>query len=361
MNLSSSTSRHQVVIAGAGPDRTDVGGGVDAGRHRRSRGGATRHAEPRELPLGGLHARTIEVLDQRGVADRFLAEGQAMQVQAFAGVPLDISDFPSRHPYGLAQYQSEFERILAAWVDELGAPIVREREVTGFAQDGEGVEVELSNGQSVQARVPRRMRRGTQRGAKGGGDRVRGLGSDHQLADRRGRNGAGAALRATAGRWHRTGGRRRAGGRRIDRRGADRTATRAHGSTDAAGPQRGADRRRRDRLRSAQSELDLPLQRHDAAGGLLSRGTRPPGRRCRAHPCSARRAGSQHRRTGCREPGLEVGTGPPRGVARELPGHLRCRTPPGRGPRPDRARWRRSHCAGPTPAPRHCREPSRSS
>jgi 2-polyprenyl-6-methoxyphenol hydroxylase-like FAD-dependent oxidoreductase len=50
----------------------------------------------------GLHSRTIEVLDQRGIADRFLAEGQAMQIQSFARIPLDISDFPTRHNYGLA-------------------------------------------------------------------------------------------------------------------------------------------------------------------------------------------------------------------------------------------------------------------
>ena len=100
---------------------------------------------------GGLHSRTIEVLDQRGIADRFLAEGQAMQVQAFAGIPLDISDFPTRHNYGLALWQSHFERILAAWVSELGVPIAREREVTGFAQDDTGVDVELSDGQSLRA------------------------------------------------------------------------------------------------------------------------------------------------------------------------------------------------------------------
>ena len=100
---------------------------------------------------GGLHSRTIEVLDQRGVADRFLAEGRAMQVQAFAGIPLDISDFPTRHNYGLALWQDDFERILAAWVDELGAPITREREVTGFTQDETGVDVELSDGRSLRA------------------------------------------------------------------------------------------------------------------------------------------------------------------------------------------------------------------
>ena len=64
---------------------------------------------------GGLHSRTIEVLDQRGVADRFLAEGRAMQVQAFAGIPLDISDFPTRHNYGLALWQDDFERMIETW------------------------------------------------------------------------------------------------------------------------------------------------------------------------------------------------------------------------------------------------------
>jgi len=100
---------------------------------------------------GGLHSRTIEVLDQRGVADRFLAEGQAMQTQSFAEVWLDISDFPTRYNYGLALWQSHIERILAAWVGELGVPITREREVTGFAQDDAGVDVELSDGQPLRA------------------------------------------------------------------------------------------------------------------------------------------------------------------------------------------------------------------
>src|SRR3989475_3871895 len=99
----------------------------------------------------GLHARTIEVLDQRGVVDRFLAEGKAMQVQAFAGVPMDISDFPTRHNYGMALLQSHFERILAGWLDELGVPILREREVTGFTQDDSGVDIALSDGTSLRA------------------------------------------------------------------------------------------------------------------------------------------------------------------------------------------------------------------
>ena len=100
---------------------------------------------------GGLHSRTIEVLDQRGIADRFLSQGKAMQVGTFATVPLDISDFPTRHNYGLALWQDRIERILAAWVDELAVPIYREREVTGFAQDDTGVDVELSDGRSLRA------------------------------------------------------------------------------------------------------------------------------------------------------------------------------------------------------------------
>jgi 3-(3-hydroxy-phenyl)propionate hydroxylase len=100
---------------------------------------------------GGLHSRTIEVLDQRGIADRFLAEGRAMQVQNFAMIPLDISDFPTRHNYGLALWQNHFERILAGWVGELGVHVYREREVTGFTQDGSGVAVELSDGNTLGA------------------------------------------------------------------------------------------------------------------------------------------------------------------------------------------------------------------
>src|SRR5580693_8344087 len=100
----------------------------------------------------GLHSRTIEVLDQRGVVDRFLAEGKAMQVQVFAGVPMDISDFPTRHNYGMALLQSHFERIMSGWIDELGVPILREREVTGFTQDDSAVDVALSDGTSLRAK-----------------------------------------------------------------------------------------------------------------------------------------------------------------------------------------------------------------
>jgi 2-polyprenyl-6-methoxyphenol hydroxylase-like FAD-dependent oxidoreductase len=100
---------------------------------------------------GGLHSRTIEVLDQRGIADRFLAEGKVAQVATFGATVLDMSDFPTRHPYGLGIWQNEIERIMAAWIAELPVHIYYEREVTGFAQDDTGVDVRLSDSEPLRA------------------------------------------------------------------------------------------------------------------------------------------------------------------------------------------------------------------
>src|ERR1700738_5012320 len=145
-------SEHAVVIAGGGPtgmmlaaELTLAGTDVLIVERRAS-------FQLESSRSRGLHSRTIEVLDQRGVVDRFLAEGKAMQVQAFAGIPMDISDFPTRHNYGMALLQSHFERILAGWLDELGVPILREREVTGLRKNDSGGDVALSDGTSLRAR-----------------------------------------------------------------------------------------------------------------------------------------------------------------------------------------------------------------
>jgi 2-polyprenyl-6-methoxyphenol hydroxylase-like FAD-dependent oxidoreductase len=141
-----------VLIVGAGPTGLMLAGelalaGVDVAivERRASQDLAGSRA-------GGLHSRTIEVLDQRGIADRFLSQGQTAQVAQFAGIPLDISDFPTRHNYGLGLWQNHIERILAGWVDELAVPIYRGREMTGFAQDDTGVDVELGDGQSLRTK-----------------------------------------------------------------------------------------------------------------------------------------------------------------------------------------------------------------
>jgi 2-polyprenyl-6-methoxyphenol hydroxylase-like FAD-dependent oxidoreductase len=142
---------HAVVIAGGGPTGLMLAGelalaGVDVAIVERRA-----NQDLAGSRAGGLHARTIEVLDQRGIADRFLSQGQVAQVAGFAWIPLDISDFSTRHNYGLALWQNQIERILADWVSELAVPIYREREVTSFTQHDTGVDVELSKGESLRA------------------------------------------------------------------------------------------------------------------------------------------------------------------------------------------------------------------
>lgn len=145
------TADHEVVIVGNGPTGMMLAAeltlaGTDVAVIER------RPTQELESPRSrGLHSRTIEVLDQRGIADRFLEAGTAMQVQAFAGIPLDISDFPTRHNYGLALLQSEFERIMADWTQELGVRVLRERSVTGFTAADDHVDITCDDGTVLRA------------------------------------------------------------------------------------------------------------------------------------------------------------------------------------------------------------------
>jgi 3-(3-hydroxy-phenyl)propionate hydroxylase len=156
---------HAVVIAGAGPTGLMLAGelalaGADVAI-------AERRAS-QDLPgsrAGGLSSRSIEVLDQRGIADRFLVQGIRHQSTRFSDAPLDISDFPTRHNYSLGLWQVQTEHTLASWAAELGVPIYRGHEVTGFAQDDTGVDVELSGGRSLRA--------GYLVGCDGGGSLIR--------------------------------------------------------------------------------------------------------------------------------------------------------------------------------------------
>jgi 3-(3-hydroxy-phenyl)propionate hydroxylase len=145
-------TEHAVVIAGGGPTGLMLAAelalaGIDVAiiERRASQDLIGSRA-------GGLHSRTIEVFDQRGIVDRFLSQGQLHRMgMSFRMTPVDLSDLPTRHSYYLGLWQQHIERILAGWVDELGVRLYRGREVTGFAQDNSGVDVSLSDGTSLRA------------------------------------------------------------------------------------------------------------------------------------------------------------------------------------------------------------------
>jgi 2-polyprenyl-6-methoxyphenol hydroxylase-like FAD-dependent oxidoreductase len=144
-------SEHEVVIAGGGPAGMMLAAELALAKVDVA---VLERRPDHELVgsrAGGFHSRTIEVLDQRGIADRFLAEGQIAQAAMFGTTVLDMGDFPTRHPYSLGIWQSKIERIMADWLAELPVRIYYGHEVTGFAQDDDGVDVELADGEPLRA------------------------------------------------------------------------------------------------------------------------------------------------------------------------------------------------------------------
>jgi 3-(3-hydroxy-phenyl)propionate hydroxylase len=145
-------TEHAVVIAGGGPTGLMLAGELALARIDVAVVERRESQDLAGLRAGGLHMRTIEVLDQRGIADRFVSQGQVVRKAPFARIALDLSDLPTRHNYFLALWQTRIERTLADWVGELAVPIYRGREVTCFVQDDSGVTVELSDGRSLRAK-----------------------------------------------------------------------------------------------------------------------------------------------------------------------------------------------------------------
>ena len=325
-------TEHAVVIAGGGPTGLMLAGelalaGVDVAivERRASQELAGSRA-------GGLHSRTIEVLDQRGIADRFLSQGQVMQVAGFAMIPLDISDFPTRHNYGLALWQNHIERILAGWVDELAVPIYRGREVTGFAQDDTGVDVELSDGQSLRAEYLVGCDGGRSLIRKTAGIEFPGwdpstssliaeveMAEEPELGIRRDDKGIHALGRLEDGKRVRV----VVSEQHVGHAGEPTLRDLSEALIAVYGTD----------LRRPQSRLDLPVHRHDPAGGVLPGGTGAAGRRRGARAFPGGRTGPQHRRAGRREPGMEAGPGGQADIAGEPARHLPGRAAPGRCPR----------------------------
>jgi len=144
--------QHAVLIVGGGPTGLMLAGelalaGVDVAIVERRA-----NQEIAGSRAGGLHSRTLEVLDQRGISDRFISHGQQYPVVLFPGTSLSTGDLPTRHNYWLAMWQEQIERLLAAWAAELNVTVYRGVQVTGFAQDDTGVEVEVGDGLFLRAK-----------------------------------------------------------------------------------------------------------------------------------------------------------------------------------------------------------------
>ena len=337
---------HAVVIAGGGPTGLVLAGelalaGIDVAI-----------VERRTSPVvagsraGGLHARTIEVLDQRGIADRFVSEGTIAQVASFAGTPLDISDFPTRHPYGLGLWQRHIERLLAEWIGELDVRFHRGLDVTGFVQDTAGVDVELSDGRSLRAEYLVGCDGGRSGVRKAAGIEFPGwepttsfLIAEVELAEeppwgmRKGRHRhpwlQPAGLRAGAGHGDRA---------------APRTRQRGHpGRTQrrpprgVGGPTTGCTARGRSR-----GSPTWP------AGRGLPRPAGPAGRRRGPRAQPGGRPGPQRRRAGCRQPGLEARPGGPAGRRRTASWTPTTPSATRSPPASCATRSRRSRCSGST-------------
>ena len=341
-------AEHAVVIGGGGPTGLMLAGelalaGVDVAivERRASRDLIGARA-------GGLHSRTIEVLDQRGIADRFLSQGQLHQVTAFHKVPLDIGSLPTRHNYFLGLWQQHIERTLADWVDELGVRIYRRCEVTGFTQNDVSVDLAVSDGRSLRAEYLVGCDGGRSVIRKSAG--VEFVGSDAtqswllaevQMTEepawgfREDATGTYAIAKLENGRAMRV-----VLSERTLKAGGEPTlsdvseALTAVYGTDYGIHTPATISRFTDMTRQAAVYRDRRV--------LLA------GDAAHVHPPMGW-AGSQHRRAGCGESGMEAGAGGRADIARKPAGYLSRRAPPGR--RPGTAQYHGGRCASPNGRP----------
>ncbi|KPN18985.1 MULTISPECIES: FAD-dependent monooxygenase [Arthrobacter] len=142
----------EVIVAGAGP--TGIFLAAELRLHGVDVEVLDREREPNPVVRSlGLHARSIEIMDQRGLAGQFTAAGIRHPLDGFfAGIIRPAPDLDSTHPYVLGIPQTETERLLTARAVELGVAIRRGCEVTTISQDASGVTVTLADGSALRCR-----------------------------------------------------------------------------------------------------------------------------------------------------------------------------------------------------------------
>ncbi len=140
-----------VVVVGAGPTGLMLACEL-------ALGGATvrlleeRTTVPNITRAFAVHARTLELLDGRGLADELLTRGVPVyEVAPPGGATLDLRTLPTQFGMVLIVPQSGTEHLLEARAAELGVEVRRGAKVVGLTQDGDGVTVELADGASLRA------------------------------------------------------------------------------------------------------------------------------------------------------------------------------------------------------------------
>ncbi|AHH21939.1 putative monooxygenase [Nocardia nova SH22a] len=142
----------EVVIAGSGPT------GLMLARELRLAGIEVEildalPARTGESRAGGIHARSMELLDQRGLLDGLLAQGRRIDSGHFGGIPLDFGDFPTRYPFTLAVLQSRIEAELDSAATAHGAATQWDSPVIGVRDDADGVLVDVGGSRPRQIRA----------------------------------------------------------------------------------------------------------------------------------------------------------------------------------------------------------------
>ena len=316
-----------------GADRSDAGGRAGAG------GVGVEILERRTTPelvgtrARGFHSRTIEIFDQRGIADRFLAEGRTAQALSFGGTPLDVAGLPTRHPYTLGLGRATSSGSSSAGSRSWGCRSGEGWRSAASPRTTQGVDVHLAGGEP--------LRTGYLVGADGGRSVVRQAAGIDFVGAEATRSHLIAEVRVSE---------ETPTGIRLDEVGIHAMNVLEDGRTvgmvvteQRLGPATEPTLADLGEALTAVYGTDFGI--HDpvwisrftdatrqAAGYRQRAGAAR--RRRRAHPPADRRSGHRPRRAGRGQPRLEARPGRPGGLPRRPPGQLRSGAAPGHGARP---------------------------